>query len=86
VEWHLSQESVAKMVTCPLGKPVAVTPWQFLQVPGTTPVWSKLAGNQAVVRWHLSQESVAKMVMCPFGKPVALTPWQFLQVPGTTPV
>ena len=71
---------------CVLGLPVAVEPlWQVEQVPGATPVWLNVAGNQAVVLWQLSHE--AEVGMWVEGLPVAVLPlWQVEQVPGATPV
>jgi hypothetical protein len=64
--------------------PFAFVPlWQVAQVPGTTPVWLKLVGNQAVVRWQVSQAAV--VATWPLGLPFAFVPlWQVAQVPGTT--
>jgi hypothetical protein len=38
------------------GLPGAVVPlWQVLQLPAVTPLWLKVAGNQAGVLWQVSQ-------------------------------
>ena len=60
-------------------------PWHELQVPGSTPAWSKLvAGDQALVRWQESHDAL--VWMCPDGLPEPVLPlWQLVQVPGTTP-
>ena len=55
--------------------------WQETQFP-VTPLWSKVAGFQAVVRWQLSQR--LSLVMCPAFFPVALVPlWHEKQLPTT---
>ena len=59
VLWQSSHDWPALVGMCWADLPVALpAPWQVWQVPGTTPVWSKLAaGDQPVVRWQVSHDA-----------------------------
>ena len=43
-----------------MGWPVAVVPWQFRQVPGSTPTWSYrlTTEKELVLLWHCEQSAV----------------------------
>ena len=62
--------------------PVALVPsWQLTQLL-TMPVWSNLAGSQAVVEWQLSHSEFVGTWLAFL--PVAFTPsWQDEQLPRT---
>ncbi len=84
--WQVSHDCAALTGMCWAALPVARWPlWQVLQVPGTTPAWSKLAaGIQAPVRWQLSQEAVVGRWLRDL--PEAVMPlWQVVQLPMVTP-
>ena len=69
--WQLSHDAVVGM--CLLDLPVAFEPlWQVAQVPGTTPLWLKVAGSQAVVLWQLSQAAAVEIWL--EGLPFAVEP------------
>ena len=84
--WQSSHDWLALVGMCVADLPVArPAPWQVVQVPATTPVWSKFAaGHHAVVRWQLSHDAVVWMWLG--GLPALSVPlWQVWHEPGATP-